>query len=687
VPALRILLREANEDLAKLEVAVNRSDYEPTVDNLLRPYTLVGDRLWRAYQFANHLQSVRDSQALRDAIEAIRPDAIVHSNALSQSKPLYNAFKQLNSSTHSAALSDPQRRLVDLTISDFELSGVGLEGAQREEFNSIKQELSNRSTVYENNVLDSTKSWKKWIQSAEQLQGLPEAPIALARQAADQERERRRKERADAPLNSSILQDGLGPYLLTLDAPSVGPVLTYAEDAGLRKEIYIASLEKASELLTPDNTGVLRSILQLRQREAELLGFDNYAELSMQRKMATLPEAKKLLEELRAISYPKAQGDLANLQQFAESHNYSGTLKHWDASYWSHKQVKELFSIDAEMLRPYFPLDRCLAGLFNLTEKMLGAHVAPATGPTWHEDVKLFKIYRAGSDESPAGHFYLDLFSRPQEKRAGAWMSGIVGYDSIRGVKPISAIVASMRPPHGSAPALLSFDELHTLFHEFGHALQHMLTTQPEPSLAGVSSEWDAVEFPSQFMEYWLDETDWVVDSIASHHETGEPLPREMLESLKASMKYQAGMGMLGQLHMSILDLDLHTRPLGPNESPHDREQAVSTSHMTRLMPMLPQDRFLNHFSHIFAGGYAAGYYSYKWAEVLSADAFALFQEQNATQCGAEGFTRLREVGQSFAKTVLGEGGGRTAADIFESFRHRSPSTSPLLKYTFGGSV
>jgi len=488
------------------------------------------------------------------------------------------------------------------------------------------------------------------------------------------------------PLDSTALLEAQGPYLLTLDDPSVGAVLTYGEDPELRKEVYIASLEKASELLMPDNTEVLRSILKLRQRKAELLGFKNFAELSMQRKMATLPEAEKLLEELRKIAHPKAREELANLQQFAQKRNYSGELKHWDTSFWSHKQVKELFNIDSEVLRPYFPLERCLAGLFNLTEKMVGARVVPAEGPTWHKDVKLFKIYRAGNDTAPAAHFYMDLYTRPAEKRGGAWQSGIVSYDSVRGITPVVAIVANMRPPQGGKPALLSFGELHTLFHEFGHALQNMLTTQEEPSLAGVASEWDAVELPSQFMEYWLDEAPWVVGGIARHHETGAPLPKEMLESLKASLKYQAGMGMLGQIHLAVLDLDLHTRPLGPSESPWNRAAEVAATRNTKLLPTLPQDRFLNHFSHIFAGGYAAGYYSYKWAEVLSADAFALFEEQGATQDSEKSRAQLRKVGQSFAETILAEGGGRKAADVFESFRHRKPSTKALLRYTFGPS-
>lgn len=474
-------------------------------------------------------------------------------------------------------------------------------------------------------------------------------------------------------------------YLLTLDGPSAGAVLTYAEDTSLREEVYLASLTEASELLPPDNTEAVRTILAMRQRKAELLGFNNYVELSMKQKMATHDKADKLLEDLRKIAYPKAKEDFADLRKFSDKNSGPAELKHWDLGFWSNKQVKAKFDIDPEALRPYFPLDRCLKGLFSLVGQMFGVRVAPASGPTWHKDVQLFALYTKGSD-TPTAHFYLDLFTRPHEKRAGAWMNGLADLDVERGRKPLTTIVGNFRPPAGDGePALLSFDELHTLFHEFGHGLQHMLTTQAEPALAGMGGvEWDAVELSSQFMEYWLDETDWVVKDIAKHYKTGEDIPPEMLRQLKASLRFHPGLGMLGQLHLSILDLDIHTRPLKAGEKPNERDAAVAAARHTRLLKPLPQDRFLNHFSHIFSGGYSAGYYSYKWAEVLSADAFALFEEKNATQRGSP---HLADVGALFASTVLAEGGGRKAADVFASFRGRAPSTEALLRYSFGGGA
>jgi len=359
-------------------------------------------------------------------------------------------------------------------------------------------------------------------------------------------------------------------------------------------------------------------------------------------------------------------------------------LNPWDTSYWSHKQVKEEFGIDEEELRPYFPLERCLEGMFHLAKELFDVDFKPATGPKWHKDVMFYAVYDSADTQTPKAHLYFDLFARPSEKRSGAWQMGLADYDSVRGKSPVAAIVANMRPPKAGESALLSYDELHTLFHEFGHSLQHMLTKQEMPALSGLQGvEWDAVELASQFMEYWLDEADWVVRGIAKHHETGEGIPDEKLAKLKGASNHHAGLGMLRQLRLSIVDLDLHLHPFKPGETAAQRETEVAMRNNTMLMAKLPEDRFLNGFSHIFAGGYAAGYYSYKWAEVLSADAFSRFQEEGATGPGPQGQAQRRSVGAEFARTVLGEGGGRKAEEIFESFRKRPPSTDALIKYTF----
>mmetsp|Transcript_109933 Transcript_109933/g.245587 ORF Transcript_109933/g.245587 Transcript_109933/m.245587 type:complete len:759 (+) Transcript_109933:84-2360(+) len=676
-PAVLTWLREAKQDLRRLEDAVRQPAFEPSEETLLKPFRRIGEGLSIAYGLANTLTSVRDSPELRAAVDSVRPKVIKHGMEVSQSQALYGAFKALRKGDGFENLTAPQRRLVELTLQDFDLSGIGLADDAKSEFNNITQRLSALSTEYSQHVLDSTKSWKKWVPSAEALIGLPETPLQLAAEAA--------KAAMNATVEKSSEEDN-GRFLLTLDGPSASAVLTYAEDRELRREVFLASTAEASELLKPDNTEVLREMLNHRQRHAELLGFKNFAELNMQQRMATREKADQLLEDLRKIAYPKAQEDLAELRRFAAANGASEELKQWDLGYWGHKQVKALFDIDSEALRPYFALDRCLQGLFSLANKMVGVEVSSAEGPKWHDDVQLFAL-RRGSGGNATAYVYLDLFTRPSEKRSGAWMEGLTSYDKDRGKIPVCAIVANLRPPTSGGPALLSFDEVHTLFHEFGHALQHMLTTQAEPSLSGTQGvEWDAVELPSQFMEYWLDECEWVVKSIAQHYKTGEVIPSEKLVKLKAASKHHAGMGMLGQLHLSILDLDLHSRPLAPGETPQSREAAVAQTRQTRLMPPLPEDRFLCHFSHIFAGGYAAGYYSYKWAEVLSADAFARFEEEGATTPGPAGLQGLARIGAKFADTVFAEGGGRRASEIFADFRGREPSTAALLRYTFGDS-
>jgi len=680
VPAIKLHLRKAETDLRALEEAVQKPDFTLDEQSLLSPHRRLGENLHRAFGIASHLKSLGDSPELRAAIEAVQPMIVQFGTETSQSKPLYVAFKALRKDkTGFAKLTGAQRRLVELELQGFELSGIGLEGKQHEEFNNITQRLSLLGESYSENVLDSTKSWKKVVQTREALRGVPEASLRLAAEGARREK--------NMSLDA-IGKDGLSqpPFLLTMDGPCVSAVLTYAEDPDVRKEVYLASIGRASDLAGPDNTPVLRETLELRQRHAELLGFRNYVELSMQTTMAKKDEANEFLEELRTIAYPKAQDNFKDLQAFVKQ-EHSGDLKHWDLSFWSHKQVEAQYDIDPEKLRPYFPLERVLSGMFSHAGAMFGIKVVLADGPKWHKDVSLFEI-RRGDSPNATGYLFFDLFARPAEKRPGAWQVGVTDYDREEGRKAVAAIVCNFRQAAEGQPALLSFGEVHTLFHEFGHALQTTLTTQDEPSLAGTSGvEWDAVELSSQFMEYWLDETNMVVNKMAGHYKTGEALPLETLSKLKQATKYHVGMGMLSQLHLSILDLDLHTKPLGKYESPHDREVAVASRRKTKLLTSLPQDRFLNHFSHIFAGGYAAKYYSYKWAEVLSADAFSRFEEMGATKEHSAGQTKLRQIGAEYANTVLAEGGGRKAADIFKSFRQRAPSTKALLRYTFGSSA
>jgi len=675
VPAITLLLNEARADLWKLEDEVQKPGFRPDAQTLLRPHSRLGENLSRAFSIASHLKSVRDSPELRQAIETVQPDVVQFGTESSQSKPLYLAFKVLRKDGFSQ-LTGPQQRLVDLELQGFELSGIGLDGKAHEEFNKISQRLTRLSNKFSENVLDSTKSWKKLVASREELRGLPEATLRLAAEGAAREKN----------ISLGNANASQGPFLLTMDAPCVSAVMTYAEDPALRKEVFMASIGRASDIAGPDNSPVLAEILTLRQRRAELLGFHDFAELSMQTTMAKKSEAEKFLEELRILARPKAVADLADLEAFAKE-NHAGELKPWDLGFWSHKQVETLYGIDAETLRPFFPLGRCLEVMFHHAGDMFGISIVPTEAPKWHDDVSVFEIRRNGK-KAPTGYLFMDLFTRPSDKNSGAWQSSITDYDREEGRLPAAAIVANFRPPAAGEPALLSFGEVHTLFHEFGHSMQTTLTTQEEPSLAGISGvEWDAVELSSQFMEYWLDETDIVVKKLAKHYKTGESLPQEKLDLLRRATKHHPGMGMLGQLHLAILDLDLHTRPLAPGESPHDREVKVAAQKQTKLMPEVPEDRFLCHFSHIFAGGYASKYYSYTWADVLSADAFSRFEQLGAAAGGIAGQSKLREVGEQYASSILAEGGGRKAADIFRTFRQRDPSTAALLHYRFNTTI
>jgi len=686
VPALTQLLAEARAELDDFEARVQRNEFQSGADTLLKPYRQLGEPLWNAYGLVSHLKSVKDSDGLRKAMDSMRPKLIEHSERVAQSEPLHAAFKALKANhLKFNNLTIAQKRVVELELQGFELGGIGLSGAARVEFNNISRRLSKLSTSYSENVLDSTKAWKKVVESLDTLRGVPDGPLRVAAQAAREERAAN-KLRLAAGEETDALK---GPFLLTLDGPAASAVLSYAEDRELRKEVYLESAKRASELAKPDNTAVLKEILVLRQRQAELLGFENYVELSMQRKMANRQSALELMQELQRVARPHALSDWHELQHFAEDSDPS-VAKHgfakWDSSYWSRLQVKSKFNIDAEEIRAYLPLQHCLDGMFGLAGKMFGIRFVEVEAPRWHDDVLVFEVHSTeAAGESLVAYLYLDLFTRPAEKNPGGWQVGLRDYDATRGHKPIAAIVANFRPPISEQQALLSFGELHTLFHEFGHSLQTMLTTQSEPSLAGTSGiEWDAVELPSQFFEYWLDETDWVVQSMARHHETGEALPADMLLKLKAAAKHHAGLSMLGQLHLSFLDLDVHAHPLASDEQPHDRDVSVGLARNTSLMQPVPEDRFLCHFSHIFAGGYSAGYYSYKWAEVLSADAFSMFEEHGALENNTDGLQKLRAIGKRFASTILAEGGGRKAAEVFASFRERQPSTAPLLRYTFG---
>jgi oligopeptidase A len=666
VPAMTQLLAELNSELSQLEATVT-----PTWSGLVEPLDRLGERLNWSWGIVSHLMGVKNSPELREAYEAVQPQVIEFSNKFSQSQPLYKAFKALRESDTWKTLEPAQQRIVETAIRDAELSGVGLTGEKKDRFNEIQLELAEISTKFSNNVLDATKAFVLTLTSKDEVNGLPASLLSLAAQSA-----------RDAGEENATAENG--PWRITLDFPSYGPFMQHSTRRDLREKLYKANISRASSG-DLDNTPLVERILQLRQEKAQLLGFNSFAEVSLATKMAPNVEAVEgLLEELRGASYDAAVQDLEALKAFAatkgaeEAHD----LKHWDISFWAERQREEKFAFSAEELRPYFPLPQVLDGLFGLVKRLFGVTVTAADGqaPVWHQDVRYFQI--ADETGNSIAYFYLDPYSRPAEKRSGAWMDTCIGRAKITEMGqvttrlPVAYLVCNQSPPVDGKPSLMTFYEVETLFHEFGHGLQHMLTLVDYAGAAGINNiEWDAVELPSQFMENWCYDYPTLM-GMAKHYETGEPLPEEYYHKLLAARNYMKGTAMLRQLHFGALDLELHHRyqPGGKERVKDVRNRLAKT---TTVLPPLPEDAFLCAFGHIFAGGYAAGYYSYHWAEVLSADAFAAFEE-----AGLEDLDAIASTGKLYRETVLGLGGSLHPTEVFKAFRGREPSTEPLLRHS-----
>ncbi|MEB3178126.1 MAG: M3 family metallopeptidase [Nostocaceae cyanobacterium] len=666
VPAFTTLLDELDQELCYLEANV-----EPTWEGLVAPLEKLTDRLSWTWGVVNHLMGVKNSNELRQAHETVQPQVVQFYNKLSQSQPLYTAFRALHSSDSWTSLEPAQKRIVEAAIRDAQLSGVGLQGAARERFNAIQMELAELSTKFSNHVLDATKAFSMTLTTPEEVAGLPPSLLSLAAQAA----------RGAGSENATA---ETGPWLITLDFPSYAPFMQHSQRRDLREKIYRAFITRASTGEF-DNNPLIERILTLRKELAGLLGFDNYADMSLASKMAPSVEAvEALMEELRRVSYNAAVEDLAALKAFAASKGAveADDLKHWDITFWSERQREEKFAFTDEELRPYFPLPQVLDGLFGLVERIFGVTVTPADGqaPVWQEDVRYFQI--ADDTGSAIAYFYLDPYSRPAEKRGGAWMDVCINRakvtegDTTTTRLPVAYLVCNQTPPIDGKPSLMSFYEVETLFHEFGHGLHHMLTKVNYSGAAGINNvEWDAVELPSQFMENWCYHRETLF-GMAKHYETGEPLPEHYYQKLLAAKNYMSGTSMLRQLHFSSVDLELHSH-YNPGGAETFRDVRSRIAKTTTIIPPLPEDAFLCAFSHIFAGGYAAGYYSYKWAEVLSADAFAAFEE-----AGLEDEIALVSTGKRFRETVLALGGSQHPMEVFKSFRGREPSTEPLLRHS-----
>ena len=660
VPAITQILQELDEGISKLEENVT-----PTWSGLVEPLTELEERLGWSWGIVGHLMGVKNSPELREAYEKMQPEIVKFYNKLSQSKTLYEAFKGIKDGAEWDKLESAQQRIVESSIRDFELSGVGLEGETRERFNQIQLELAELSTKFSNNVLDATKAFKLKLTDKQDVDGLPPSALGLMAQTAKAEGEE------DATPEN-------GPWVVTLDYPSYIPFMKYAGDRELREKLYKAFVSRASSG-DLDNRGNIDRILELRKEKANILGFANFAELSLARKMAPdVAAVQQLQDELRLVSYDAAVKEFEELKAFAGQDD----LQNWDISYWAEKQREAKFNFNEEELRPYFSLPKVLDGLFGLAKRIFGVTITAADGvaPVWHQDVRYFQI--ADENGDAIAFFYLDPYSRPAEKRGGAWMNDCIGRAkmTVNGKTetrlPVAYLTCNQTPPVDDQPSLMTFNEVTTLFHEFGHGLQHMLTTIDYPGAAGINNvEWDAVELPSQFMENWCYDRPTLF-GMAKHYQTGETLPEEYYQKLVAAKNYRSGSMMLRQLHFGLLDIELHSNyQPGGEESPNDvRDRLAKT---TSVLQPIPEDNFLCSFGHIFAGGYAAGYYSYKWAEVLSADAFAAFEE-----AGLEDEVAVKSVGKRFKDTVLSLGGSLHPMEVFQSFRGREPKTEPLLRHS-----
>ena len=665
-PGIRDLLDDLRSDLHALEAGA-----EPTWAGVVVPLEILGDRLGRAWGVVGHLMGVRNSDALRSAYEAVQPEVVRFALEQGQSRPIYHALENLRAGEGWEALEPAQQRIIESLLRDARHSGVGLEGAQRERFNAIQEELAGLATEFSNHVLDATRAWSLTLREPGEMAGAPESLRELCAQAA-----------AEAGEEGATAKTG--PWRLGLDAPCLIPFLEHAERRDLRETIYRAHLSKAGSG-DLDNSGLIERMLALRAEEASLLGYATYAELSLASKMAPGIEAVvELLESLRNVSYDAARDDLDSLQEFAAQRGAeeAGQLCHWDMAFWAERLREARYAYSEEELRPYFPLPRVLDGLFTLAGRLFGVTIRAADGEAdvWHPDVRFFRVLGAEGDEIAA--FFLDPYSRPGEKRGGAWMDECVGRsrrlagDAAPVRLPVAYLVCNQTPPVGKRPSLMSFDEVTTLFHEFGHGLQHMLTRVDEGLAAGIRNvEWDAVELPSQFMENWCYERG-TLSEISAHVDTRDPLPDSLYEKLRAARHYRAGSDMLRQLYFAFTDLALH-HEYRPGEAGGAFAVQRRIAERNAVLPLLEEDRFLCSFGHIFGGGYAAGYYSYKWAEVLAADAFGAFEEAGLNDPEA-----VVTTGRRFRDTVLGLGGSLAPMEVFRAFRGREPRVEALLRHS-----
>jgi oligopeptidase A len=661
-PAIEQLIADARQVVQQLEAPADSVSW----DNFVVPLEEATEHLGRAWGMVNHLNHVMDTPELRAAYNENQPKVTEFWTELGQNEALFDKYKQLRASSEYATLSPARKRIVENALRDFRLGGAELPEKQKERFAEIQEQQAALSTRFSENVLDATNDFKLLVENEAELAGLPDDVKAAARAAAE--------------------RDGKTGWQFSLHFPSYFPVLQFADNRELREKIYRANATKASEMGAVfsevekwDNTGNIAQLLKLRDEEAKLLDFRSFADVSLEPKMAESPERViEFLEDLARRARPYAEKDLAELRAFAKDELGIDEMQAWDATYASEKLREKRYAFSAQEVKQYFPEPKVVAGLFGVISKVFGVTISLDQGPVWHPDVRFFRIERDGK---LIGQFYLDLYAR-QGKGQGAWMDDARGRRTTTGgivQTPIAYLVCNFTPPAMAdgqlQPSLFTHDEVTTLFHEFGHGLHHMLTEVDELSVSGISGvEWDAVELPSQFMENFCWEWD-VLQGMTAHVKTGEPLPRELYEKMLAAKNFQSGMQTLRQVEFSLIDMHLHY-DFDPNSQ--KTVQALVDEVRNKFSVLIPPsfNRFLHSFGHIFAGGYAAGYYSYKWAEVLSADAYAAFEE--ALEAGG---SALDETGKRFHREILSVGGSRPALESFKAFRGREPQIDALLRH------
>ncbi len=630
----------------------------PTWDNLVAPIEEVDDHLSRLWSPVSHLNSVMNSEELREAYESCLPLLSEYGTWVGQHKGLFEAYKTIRNSEEFATLTRAQQKTITDALRDFELSGIGLPKDEQARYGDISKRMSELGSQFSNNVLDATMGWTKHIEDPSELAGLPESALAAA-QAAAQAKD-------------------LDGYLITLDIPSYLPVMTYCDNQALRAELYEAYVTRASDRGPNagkwDNTEIINELLKLRHEVARMLGFSSYSEKSLATKMAETPEqVLGFLNDLAAKAKPQGEKEVEELRQFAKAEFGVEELNPWDIAYYSEKQKQKLFEISDEELRPYFPEQKVVSGLFEVLHRVFGMKVVERQGvDTWHESVRFFDIF--DSQQQLRGSFYLDLYAR-EHKRGGAWMDECrVRRMNTQGElqTPVAYLTCNFNKPVGDKPALFTHDEVVTLFHETGHGIHHMLTQVDTGAVSGINGvPWDAVELPSQFLENWCWEEE-ALAFISGHYQTGEPLPKAMLDKMLAAKNFQSAMFILRQLEFGLFDFTLHTE-YDPEVGARVLETLAEVKAKVAVLPSLEWTRFSHGFSHIFAGGYSAGYYSYLWAEVLSCDAYSRFEEEGIFNS---------ETGQSFLNNILEMGGSEEPMELFKRFRGREPQIDALLRHS-----